>query len=147
MFKDVAAAHTAVSSGGAYLAVPNIGILGSHGAMATPLMATLVAWGKEGLAQRINRCMHNAQTLYGLLSNDSRWIMFAPPSTGVFLACPAFETLDAKTILARLPNGVASSALIQGTTWLRFVAANPMANPGEVYTQLVNALDPVHTAG
>jgi L-2,4-diaminobutyrate decarboxylase len=143
MFKDVATAHAAVSSGGAYLAVPNIGILGSHGAVATPLMATLLAWGQDGLAQRIDRCMHNADTLHNLLSSDSRWTMFAQPSTGVFLTRPASAELDAKAVLAHLPNGVASSAVIQGTNWLRFVAANPMADPIVVHERLVAALNSV----
>jgi L-2,4-diaminobutyrate decarboxylase len=139
MFKDVATAHAAVSSGDAYLAVPNVGVLGSHGAIATPLMAMLLAWGKNGLAQRIDRCMHNADTLHNLLSKDSRWTMFAPPSTGVFLSKPSSHLLDAQAILAHLPNGVASSTVILGHTWLRFVAANPMASPLEVYERLSRA--------
>jgi L-2,4-diaminobutyrate decarboxylase len=141
MFKDVATAHVAVSSGGAYLAVPNVGVLGSHGAVATSLMATLLAWGQNGLAERIDRCMHNADTLHALLSNDSRWTMFAPPSTGVFLARPTRPAPDAKAVLARLPNGVASSAVVNGETWLRFVAANPMAEPAVVYERLVATLN------
>jgi L-2,4-diaminobutyrate decarboxylase len=145
MFKDVATAHAAVSSGGAYLAVPNVGVLGSHGAMATPLMATLLAWGQDGLAQRIDRCMHNSHTLHNLLSSDNRWTIFAQPSTGVFLARPASTGLDAKNVLAHLPNGVASSAAIQGINWMRFVAANPMADPNEVYARLVLALNTAQT--
>jgi L-2,4-diaminobutyrate decarboxylase len=116
-----------------------VGVLGSHGAIATPLMAMLLAWGKNGLAQRIDRCMHNADTLHNLLSKDSRWTMFAPPSTGVFLSKPSSHLLDAQAILAHLPNGVASSTVILGHTWLRFVAANPMASPLEVYERLSRA--------
>jgi len=48
LFRDVASAHAAVSFGGAYLATPNIGVLGSHGAAATPLLATLLACGGTG---------------------------------------------------------------------------------------------------
>lgn len=57
LFKDTAKAHAAVSFGGAYLATPNVGVLGSHGAAATALLATLLAWGREGVAQRIEHCM------------------------------------------------------------------------------------------
>ena len=49
LFRDVASAHAAVSFGGAYLATPNIGVLGSHGAAATLLLATLLACGGTGL--------------------------------------------------------------------------------------------------
>ncbi len=49
LFRDVASAHAAVSfGGGAYLATPNIGVLGSHGAAATLLLATLLACGGTG---------------------------------------------------------------------------------------------------
>jgi L-2,4-diaminobutyrate decarboxylase len=34
LFRHVEKAHAAISFGGAYLAVPNIGVLGSHGAMS-----------------------------------------------------------------------------------------------------------------
>ena len=56
-FKDTVKAHASVSFGGAYLAAPNIGVLGSHGAAATALVAMLLAWGREGVAQRIEHCM------------------------------------------------------------------------------------------
>ena len=45
LFKDTGKAHAAVSFGGAYLATPNVGVLGSHGATATTLLATLLACG------------------------------------------------------------------------------------------------------
>jgi len=37
-FKDVEKAQGVITMGGAYLAAPNVGILGSHGAMAIPLL-------------------------------------------------------------------------------------------------------------
>lgn len=43
LFKDAKRAHEAVSFGGGYLAVPNVGLLGSHGASALPLAATILA--------------------------------------------------------------------------------------------------------
>ena len=57
LFRDATLAHEAISFGGAYLATPNVGVLGSHGAVAVPLLATLLAWGREGLAARIERCL------------------------------------------------------------------------------------------
>src|SRR5713101_3216767 len=45
LFRDVARANDAISFGGSYLAVANVGVLGSHGAVAVPLLGTLLAWG------------------------------------------------------------------------------------------------------
>ena len=45
LFRDSAAAHAAVSFNGAYLAAPNVGLQGSRGASAVPLLASLLAWG------------------------------------------------------------------------------------------------------
>jgi len=44
LFADTGSAHQALSFGGSYLAVPNVGLLGSHGQAALPLAATLLAW-------------------------------------------------------------------------------------------------------
>jgi L-2,4-diaminobutyrate decarboxylase len=38
MFRNATAAHSSISFGGAYLAVPNVGVLGSHGAIGVPLL-------------------------------------------------------------------------------------------------------------
>ena len=43
LFHDAEEAHGAISFGGAYLAAPNVGLLSSHGAVAVPLLATLLA--------------------------------------------------------------------------------------------------------
>lgn len=123
LFRDQKRAHDAVSFGGSYLAAPNIGVLGSHGAVAIPLLATLLAWGRAGLADRIDRCMAAAETLADRLSGDSRWQVFAPPETGVVLFRPANR--DSESALARLPSGLASTTRIGNDTWLRCVAANP----------------------
>ena len=82
-FKDVKRANEAISLGGAYLAAPNIGVLGSHGAMAIPLLATLMAWGREGLAARIERCIQVAEKIADYVSHDDRLELLAPPLSGV----------------------------------------------------------------
>lgn len=122
-FRDEKRAHDAISFGGNYLAAPNIGVLGSHGAVAIPLLATLLAWGREGLAARIDRCMDAADKLAGALSADPRWQVFAAPETGVVLFRPANGDCDGA--FARLPDGLASTTRIGTETWLRSVAANP----------------------
>jgi L-2,4-diaminobutyrate decarboxylase len=139
LFADAAGAHEAVSTGGAYLATPNVGVLGSHGAMATPLLATLLAWGRTGLVERIDRCVANAETLAHLFATDAAWELFQPASTGVLLARPQADDEPVEAVLAQLPAGVASSATVNGQLWLRFVAANPMVNPQLVFELLNKA--------
>jgi L-2,4-diaminobutyrate decarboxylase len=136
-FREEKAAHNAISFGGAYLAVPNIGILGSHGAVAVPLIATLMAWGQRGLAERIDRCMGNAALLAQALSRDPNWRLFAEPETGVVLFRPISD--DCESALARLPTGLASSTRINGEAWLRCVAANPNADIAAVLEAVVKA--------
>jgi L-2,4-diaminobutyrate decarboxylase len=126
-FKDVHKAHEAISLGGAYLAVPNVGVLGSHGAMAIPLLATLMAWGREGLAARIERCIHIAETIGNHVSQDDRLELLAPPVTGVVNWRPKdIQSFDGW--YQSLPQGMVSTTTIRGEKWFRNVIANPIAN-------------------
>jgi L-2,4-diaminobutyrate decarboxylase len=126
-FKDVKKAHEAISLGGAYLAAPNIGVLGSHGAMAIPLLATLMAWGREGLAVRIERCIHLAETIANSVSQDDRLELLALPVTGVVNWRPKDSQLFDRWNQA-LPQGMVSTTTIRGEKWFRNVIANPRAN-------------------
>ena len=137
-FRDEKRAHDAVSFGGNYLAAPNIGVLGSHGAVAIPLLATLLAWGRAGLAERIDRCMAAADRLAETLSANPGWQVFAPPETGLVLFRPAHG--DCGRVFARLPDGLASTTRIGKETWLRCVAANPNADIDAVTDSVLKAL-------
>jgi len=136
-FRDEKRAHDAISFGGNYLAAPNIGVLGSHGAVAIPLLATLLAWGRTGLAERIDRCMAAAQKLADSLSANSNWQLFAAPETGVVLFRPAHG--DCGSVFARLPDGLASTTRIGTETWLRCVAANPDVDIAAVTDAILKA--------
>jgi L-2,4-diaminobutyrate decarboxylase len=124
MFRDTQRAHQALSFGGAYLAAPNIGILGSHGAVAVPLLATLLAWGRQGLAERIERCMEMSERLTLFIKADDRLELLAPPQTGVVVWRPV-DGRTAEQLHASLPPGSASLTTLAGVNWLRSVAANP----------------------
>ena len=69
MFRDPKKANSSISFGGGYLTSPNIGIQGSRGASAIPLLATMIAWGRDGLVERIDRTMLMAAKFFEKLNN------------------------------------------------------------------------------
>ncbi len=138
-FKDVSKAHEAISSGGAYLAAPNIGVLGSHGAMAVPLLATLMAWGREGLAARIEKCIHVAEIIANHVSQDDRLELLAWPVTGVVNWRPKDPRLFDGWYQS-LPQGMVSTTTLRGEKWFRNVIANPSANASAI----TDAIKAVH---
>ena len=124
LFKDVNTAHAAVSFGGAYLATPNVGVLGSHGANAVPLLATLMSWGREGLAARIERCVDMAMSLANHIKHEPSLELRCEPETAVVVWRPRDPTIfDA--VSNNLPVGFASQTTLDGERWFRNVAANP----------------------
>jgi L-2,4-diaminobutyrate decarboxylase len=127
LFKDTERAHAAVSFGGAYLATPNVGVLGSHGATATVLLATLLAWGYQGVAQRIEHCMDLARCFRDFVAADERLELYAEPQSGIVVWRPKDENLFGQ-VLQQLPAGSTSTTSISGGKWFRNVAANPSAD-------------------
>jgi L-2,4-diaminobutyrate decarboxylase len=138
MFRDSTAAHDAVSYGGGYLAAPNIGLLGSHGASALPLALTLLAWGREGTARRIEACMELAQRLAARVRHEPRLELFRAPVTGVVLWRPVNE--PAAEVQPRVEGAFVSLTTVHGESWLRSVAANPKADPDLVVDAVLAAL-------
>lgn len=124
LFRDAARAHAAISFGGGYLAAPNVGVLGSHGAAAVPLLATLLAWGRQGTAARIERCMAMADELAAWIASDERLELLAPPETGV-VVWRAVRPDATERLHAALPPGSTSMTTLGNDRWLRNVAANP----------------------
>jgi L-2,4-diaminobutyrate decarboxylase len=122
-FRDSVAAHAALSFGGAYLAAPNIGLLGSHGATAVPLFALLWAWGRDGFASRIDRCMTAANTFASFIDSEEQLELLARPETGVVVW--RHRNRSVEDVAAAVPTGLASQTKVAGSAWLRCVAANP----------------------
>ena len=138
MFRHAEAAHDALSYGGGYLATPNIGLLGSSPAVAVPLAAMLLSWGKTGLAQRIESDMGKADQLAELIRSDSRFQLWGPNQTGVVVWRPIDSEPGA--VRSRLQNGWVSLTEVEGETWFRSVAANPSADPAYLFNQVKAAL-------
>jgi len=130
MFRDPTKANSAISFGGGYLTSPNIGVQGSRGAAAIPLLATLIAWGRDGLVERIDRTMSMAAKLAEKLNNNKRIALWAMPTTGVTVFRPL--TCRTEELHQRLAEGMFSSCMLDDETWLRSVAANPLADIDEI---------------
>jgi L-2,4-diaminobutyrate decarboxylase len=139
LFKDTGKAHAAVSFGGAYLATPNVGVLGSHGATATSLLAMLLAWGREGVAQRIEHCMDLARCLRDFVAADERLELYAEPQTGIVVWRPKNDMLFDQ-VLQQLPIGSTSTTSIAGDRWFRNVAANPSADIDRLIATIQQAI-------
>jgi L-2,4-diaminobutyrate decarboxylase len=141
LFRDVGKSEAAISFGGAYLAAPNVGLLGSHGAVAVPLLATILAWGRDGLARRIDHCMSAAELLADFVDGDRRLVLLARPETGIVIWRPLAG--DVEPLYDRLPAGVASLTTIADERWFRNVAANPRVDVARVIEAIGAGLDQV----
>jgi L-2,4-diaminobutyrate decarboxylase len=139
LFADSAPAHEALSFGGAYLAVPNVGVLGSHGAAGISLAATLLAWGWQGLAERIEGDMAKADRLCELINADDRFELWGPNQTGVVAWRP--RRGDVRAVRDAMEGAFVSVTSIDGADWLRSVAVNPGADPDRVMDAAVAALE------
>ncbi len=143
LFADHEAAHRSISVEGAYLAVPNVGLLGSHGAVAVPLLATLLAYGREGVAGLIDRTMELVDQLAQLVDAHEDLESKSAPSCGVL--CWRHRRVSVNDIKRHLPEGVlVSTTTINGEPWLRSVAANPNADPAKVVAGVLKAASNFH---
>jgi L-2,4-diaminobutyrate decarboxylase len=140
LFRDVKASHAAISFGGTYLTAPNIGLLGSRGATAIPLLATILAWGRSGLAERVERCMALAYALAAFIAGDARLELLTEPQTGIVVWRPR-NPVQVGEFYNHLTKGVASLTTLGGEAWLRNVAANPNANIEALISAIRSALD------
>jgi len=130
LFREPAAAHEALSFGGSYLAAPNVGLLGSHANTALPLAATLLAWGRQGLCERLDADMALAEQLADLVAAAPDLQLWRRPVTGVVNWRPHHGTIE--QVRARLRDVWVSTAIIGPDTWFRSVAANPHADSQRV---------------
>ncbi len=138
LFADSRRAHDVMSFGGAYLAVPNVGVLGSHGAAGISLAATLLAWGWTGLAARIEADMALADRLHELVAADPRFEAWGPNHSGVVAWRP--RNAEVRAVRDAMEGAFVSVTRIDGSDWLRSVAINPGADPDRVMGAAVAAL-------
>ena len=141
LFADLEAANESVSYGADYLSVPNVGVLGSHGAAAVPLLATLLAYGRSGIAGWIDHSMHLVGQLARRIELEPLLEVRTPPQSGV-LNWRHVE-VEASEVQRQLPDDVfVSITTIEGEPWLRSVAANPMADPARIINAVAQSVPP-----
>jgi glutamate/tyrosine decarboxylase-like PLP-dependent enzyme len=138
MFREPEIANPAISFGGGYLAAPNIGVQGSRGAAAIPLLATMIAWGKTGFANRIDQTMSMASKLAKALVKEESISLWAMPKTGVTVFRPL--TINTEEFYTNLPEGMFSTCILDDKKWLRSVAANPLADIDEIISTIQVAI-------
>jgi len=137
MFRNLEMANAAVSFGGGYLARPNVGIQGSRSAAAIPLLATLLAWGRKGVAQRLDHLMQIADSLADAIEKYDRLELWGRPQTAINVFRPVYSSTAA--LVQALPPGMLSTCVLDGQTWARSVAANPSVDMDLVVERILAA--------
>jgi glutamate/tyrosine decarboxylase-like PLP-dependent enzyme len=135
LFRDLEAANEAISAQGGYLAKPNVGIQGSRSAAAIGLLATLLAWGREGVARRLEHLMTVADTLADAIDASDHLELWNRPQSAINVFRPIGTTADA--FVGKLPAGMVSTCVLNGETWVRSVAANPSVDADRVVDSIV----------
>jgi glutamate/tyrosine decarboxylase-like PLP-dependent enzyme len=137
MFRNLEMANAAVSFGGGYLARPNVGLQGSRSAAAIPLLATLLAWGRKGVAQRLDHLMQIADSLADAIEKSDRLELWGRPQTAINVFRPVYSSTAA--LVQALPSGMLSTCVLDGQTWARSVAANPSVDMDLVVERILAA--------
>jgi L-2,4-diaminobutyrate decarboxylase len=108
--------------------------------MAVPLFATLLAWGKSGLARRIEHCLDQAVLVADWVSAQPKLRLLCEPVSGVVVWQARGGNMDTLNLLDRLQFGAASRLVLNGETWVRQVAANPLLESQSVINAIEQAL-------
>lgn len=139
LFKNNEAATKEISFGSEYMSSPNIGIQGSRGASAVSLLATIIAWGREGIASYVDLAMSNSEKFAIEIQKDERTSLWGFPQTGVTVFRPT--GLSTRDFMANLPAGVFSTCNFGHEIWVRSVAANPMVDIERILRTVTKGLD------
>ncbi len=98
-----------------------------------------MAWGREGLAACIEKNMNDCDRLADALQADDRVLLKQRPDTAVLNWRPSDSDTNVDTLLVRLGT-TSSCTTIDGKTWVRQVAANPLADVDNILDIIDKAL-------
>ena len=116
-----------------------MGQLGSHEATAAPLAATVLTLGLDGLAELIDHGMTLADRLVNRIDAEPDLIAHGQNTSGV--VAWRHRHHDSSALQAKLASAFVSTVAIDGLSWLRSVAANPMAKPDLVVDSVLAAAE------
>jgi len=137
MFRNLDIANAAISFASGYLSKPNVGVQGSRSAAAIPLLATFLAWGREGMAQRLDRLMQMADQLADAIEKSDRLDLWGRPQTAINVFRPVYSSTA--ELVEALPPGMLSTCVLDGQTWARSVASNPSVDMDLVVERILAA--------
>lgn len=138
LFKDTKTSNEAISFGGSYLTTPNIGLQGSRGASAIPLLATLITLGKDGIVDLIEHSIEIADKLCKELSKEENLCVLESQQTAITIFRPLNYTTE--DFFKQLPEGMFSTCIIDNQLWLRSVAVNPLADIDKIISTVKKLL-------
>lgn len=130
-------AQKAISFGGSYLAKPNVGVQGSRSAAGVALLGTLLAWGKQGIAEKVEHCISISQQLAERLKEDPRAQLKQEPETAVVNWRPQNEPVE---LVLRKLGPTASKTAIDEQLWIRQVATNLYADIEKIWSEIDHAI-------
>ena len=139
LFREYDKIMPSISTAGAYLAKPTVGVQGSRSASAISLLAFLLSCGRSGVERILDDLIHNSELLFDFLERSANFETAVRPVTGInVFRSNRIATMD---LLGKLPQGMFSSFQYQSDSWLRSVSANPGAN----LEKIIALLQCVHT--
>jgi glutamate/tyrosine decarboxylase-like PLP-dependent enzyme len=99
----------------------------------------MIAWGRDGLVERIDRTMLMAAKFFEKLNNKKGLAIWAIPKTGITVFRPL--TCRTEDLYKCLPEGMLSTCTLDDERWLRSVAANPQADIDEIFSRIDNEIN------
>ena len=134
LFRDNQKAREIMSFGSSYLSRENVGIQGSKGANGVNLLATLLFFGKKGIAKLIEHSFEMSKRLRDALHKIDNIEIYEGSQSAILLF--RVKNLDTDEFLKRVPRGMFSSCKIGSDYWIRAVALNPLADIWEIVKEV-----------
>lgn len=135
LFREYEKILPSISTTGAYLARPTVGVQGSCSASAVSLLAFLLSRGRSGIGRILDALIQNSELLFDFLERSPGFETAIRPVTGInVFKSKQFTTM---ALLDELPPGMFSSFQYKSEMWLRSVSANPGANIEKIISLLM----------
>ena len=135
LFREYEKILPSISTTGAYLARPTVGVQGSCSASAVSLLAFLLSRGRSGIGRILDALIQNSELLFDFLERSPGFETAIRPVTGINVF--KSKQFTKMALLDELPPGMFSSFQYKSEMWLRSVSANPGANIEKIISLLM----------